>query len=263
MRKLLTLAVGALAGLAMIGTVLAESPTPTPTPATLAFQKFASPTVANIGSSVTYTMIVTNTGGSPVAVTLTDVLPPNFALVDWRITNDTFSGGCSVALGYLYCEGTIPARGLGPTDYVNGIAVVAVTALARTCGDAVNYASLFSPAGNQTAGAATSILCPPTPTPVPPTPTATATQTPLPPTATPVPPTSTPQPTAAATSTPVPSPVAPTASPTPPRLAPLPPNTGQGMQPVDGTNYTARKIAVVIAGLFGLGVVVYRVRRKF
>ena len=252
------LALALILSLAMIGTVRAQTPAPTatPAPANLVFQKFASPTVANIGNSVTYTMIVTNTGGSPATVTLTDVLPPNFALVDWRITNDTFSGGCSVALGYLYCEGTIPARGLGPTDYVNGIAVVAVTALARTCGDAVNYASLFSPVGNQTAGAATSILCPATPTPVPPT------QTPLPPTATPVPPTSTPQPTAVATSTPVPSPVAPTASPTPPRLAPLPPNTGQGMQPVDGTNYTARKIVVVIAGVFGLGVVVYSARRR-
>lgn len=254
MRKLLTLVLGALAGLAMIGTVLAETPTPTPTPATLAFQKFASPTVANIGNSVTYTMIVTNTGGSPATVTVTDLLPPNFALVDWRITANTFSGGCSVALGYLYCEGTIPARGLGPTDYVNGIAVVAVTALARTCGDAVNYASLFSPVGNQTAGAATSILCPATPTPVPPT------QTPLPPTATPVPPTSTPQPTAAATSTPAaPVIIAPTVT----RTAPLPPRTGSGMQPVEGTNYMARKIVVVLAGVFGLGVVVYTLRRKF
>lgn len=260
MRKLLTLALGAIAGLAMIGTVLAETPTPTatPSPATLAFQKFASPSVANIGSSVTYTIVVTNTGGSPAAVTVTDVLPSNFALVDWRITVNTFSGGCSVALGYLYCEGTVAARGLGPTDYVNGIAVVAVTALARTCGDAVNYASLFSPVGNQTAGAAASILCPPTP--IPPTPTATATQTA---TSTPVPP-PTPPPTAVATSTPAPSPVAPTASPTPPRLAPLPPSTGTGtgMQPVDGTNYTARKIVVVLAGLFGLGVVVYTARRR-
>ena len=256
MRKLFTLALGALAGLAMIGTVLAETPTPTPTPATLAFQKFASPTVANIGNSVTYTIVVTNTGGSSATVTVTDVLPPNFALVDWRITANTFSGGCSVALGYLYCEGTVAARALGPTDYINGTAIVAVTALARTCGDAVNYASLFSPTGNQTAGAATFILCPATPTPVPPTSTPT-----VPPTATPTPPpTTTPTPTVAPPTT---APIAPTSTVTPFRVAPRPPNTGQGMQPVDGTNYLARKIVAVLATALGLGVVVYRVRRKF
>ena len=258
-----SLALAVVLALAMIGTVVAETPTPeptaTPAPASLTFQKFASPTVANIGNSVTYTMIVTNTGGSPATVTVTDVLPSNFAIVDWQITVNTFTGGCSVTLGYLYCEGSVAARGLGPTDYINGTAIVAVTALARTCGDAANYASLFSPTGNQTAGAAVQILCPATPTPVPPTPT----PTPVPPTATPAPPTSTPPPTAVATATPASVGVAPTVSATQPRLAPFPPNTGSGMQPVDGTNYTARKIIVVIAGIFGLGVVVYTARKRF
>ena len=254
MKRLTLVAAFLFAALGLTGSAAAETPTPTatPSPANLAFQKFASPPVANIGNSVTYTIVVTNTGGSPADVTVTDVLPSNFALVDWRITANTFSGGCSVALGYLYCEGSVAARTLGPTDYINGTALVAVTALARTCGDAVNYASLFSPTGNQTAGATVQILCPATPTPTP-------TQTPLPPTATPVPPTSTPQPTVAATSTPEPVIVAPTVT----RTAPLPPRTGSGMQPVEGTNYTARKIVVVLAGVFGLGVVVYTLRRKF
>ena len=256
MRKLLTLALGAIAGLAMIGTVLAETPvpTPTPSPAALTLQKSASPSIINIGQPVTFTVLVTNTGGSPAAVTVTDLLPlgDQFSLFDWGVTGSTFSGGCGLTLNFLTCLGTVPARHLGPLDYENGTALVAIQGFARACGNVTNYARMFSSPLEYTAGATVQILCPATPTPTP-------TQTPLPPTATPVPPTSTPQPTAAATSTPAALIVAPTVT----RTAPLPPRTGSGMQPVEGTNYTARKIVVVLAGVFGLGVVVYTLRRKF
>lgn len=249
-----------LAAIVFTGTARAQSPTPvptaTPSPASLVFQKFASPTVANIGNSVTFTIVVTNTGGSPAAVTVTDVLPTNFAIVDWVPTVNTFSGGCSITLGFLYCQGTVAARGLGPTDYVNGTAVVAVTALARSCGETVNYASLFSAGSNQTAGAALSILCPATPTPVP----ATATSIPptIIPTSTPVHPTQTPviilveRPTATPTITPV----------AVIRTAPLPPRTGNGMQPVAGVNTGLRWAIAFVATALGLAVIGISVSRK-
>ena len=95
-----------------------------------------------------------------------------------------------------------------------------------------------------------------------PTPTGAATSTPTDvPSATPTPPpTTTPTPTVAPPTT---APIAPTSTATPFRVAPLSPRTGSGMGPVDGTNYTARKIVVVLATALGLGVVVYSARRKF
>ena len=261
MHRILTLAVSALLALGLF-TALAETPTPAPTPApaVLTFQKFASPSVVNIGQPVTFTILVTNTGGTPAIVQATDLLPlgDQFSLFDWGVTQSTFTGGCAMTLNFLSCGGIVPARHLGALDYENGTALVAVTGFARECGNVTNYARLFSsPAIELTTGATVQILCPATPTPVPPTPTPTSI-----PTVTPVPPTSTPPPTAVATATPASVGVAPTVSATLPRLVPRPPNTGSGMQPVDGTNYTARKVVLMIAGIFGLGVVVYTARKR-
>ncbi|MGD1149294.1 MAG: C25 family cysteine peptidase [Thermoanaerobaculaceae bacterium] len=133
----------------------------TPATSTLAFTTRATvtnttdlavtKTHSTTGSTVTYTMVVTNTGTNVTGATFTDTVPPSITGVTWscaHTTNDT----CSAATGSGNTIGLTLGLNTGAANYVTITATGTITA--GTSAQIINTATITPPATwNDTNGA--------------------------------------------------------------------------------------------------------------
>ncbi|MFL5760889.1 MAG: thrombospondin type 3 repeat-containing protein [Thermomicrobiales bacterium] len=107
----------------------------------------------NAGSTIGFTISVTNNGpGTATVVTLTDTLPTN-ADLNWSLSPPV--AGCSIASGELTCAFGNLAQGASASGHISSPTTV------DTCGTVDNTASVSSTnAATQTASASIAVHCP-------------------------------------------------------------------------------------------------------